>query len=180
MKKLLLLTCLLFLTFIVVPTVYAQDVQNDFDFSNNQSDTGEDLSSTQTTATLDEIINDLDSTHQDILDEIDGNPNMALNNIANKINRSLDLLDAALEASDEGDLDVCDSNLTRAQRVLSKTVRQFEAKLCSDEVRSRRCIPQDDEAFLEDLQDESDNLDDAISTDEDEDGISDVCGLSEE
>ena len=125
---------------------------------------------------LDKIINDLDSIQQGILNEVKQNPNRVLNSFVRKIQRCLDLLDKASGANADLDLDVCGVSLSRAQKSLGKTIDQFEVKLCPNEVSSSRCIPEEDDTFLDDLQDVFDRLDNELSTDEDEDGIPDVCG----
>lgn len=143
---------------------------------------GGDVSSSEGDVSIDTIISDLDSTHQDILSELQDISSKPLQIVGNKINRAIDLLNGALQASDEnGDLDKCNRKLLSANKILNKAIDQLESRECdSPDSNPRRCIPQDIvETYDPDLQDSAASLDEAISIDDDGDGIPDVCGLSD-
>lgn len=180
MKKIFFLSCLIAFVFSYIPASFAQeDFFGDEDFTEGfEDDTGGGGFSGDT---LDTLIDDLDSIREDLLDELEDSPSKPLKAVTKKLGKCVDLIEGALDASDEGEIEDCGSDLEKAHGLLEKIVDLFEARECKSERASRKCISQDVvEAYLEDLEDMLDSLDEEINLDDDEDGIPDICGFSED
>lgn len=182
MKKILTLVLTLFFAIEFLPgrPVIAQTDQkessSDFADENLQD---QDLPGGKDLPDLSSIIDDLSFLKDDLYSELEDTPNMALRVVANKVNRCANFLENALESSDD-DLDLCDENLTRAIDLLDKAATQFDDRKCQSGNINKRCIPSDIvDLYLSDLEDIISQLDEAMSVDDDEDDIPDICGFAE-
>lgn len=140
-----------------------------------------DIEDEEETFGLDPILEDLSDLHADLLSELEDFRSKPLKNAVNKIGKCVDLLEKAISSSEDGEVELCGRQLTRSNKLLDKAVNIIDARQCPEDVTSRRCIPSDiGDLYLEDLEDLLDNLDEELSMDDDEDGIPDVCGFSED
>lgn len=180
MKKIFFFSCLIAFVFSYVPVSFAQeDFFGDEDFIEDIED--ENGGGEFSDNSLETLIDDLDSIREDLLDELEDSPSKPLKNVTKKLAKCVDLIEDALGASDEGEIEDCGEGLERAQSILDKAIIAFEKRECRSERASRKCISQDVvEAYLEDLEDMLDSLEEELELDDDEDGIPDICGFSED
>lgn len=180
MKKFFIMICLLSFIFSYMPVSYTQENFSDEGFSDGL-DTGFDGGDNIDTTDLSTIIDDLDSINSDLEDELEDSPSKPLKQVVRKLDKCLDLLENAQEASEEDEPEDCGDDLERAERLLDKALSTFEGRQCKTERASRKCISIDVvDTYIGDLEDILDTLGEEIELDDDEDGIPDVCGFSED